>query len=170
MSLILVVDTTALQVYHVSEPVVVVSEDVAKEEVYNPTKNGEVSIEEEEAPVPEVVNEIPDDSPVVAESYSIVEAKSNSKVEAESNSKVEAESNSKVEAESNSKVEVPKKSYASIVSSCFTISHASKYFQICKYCVIGCSTTFLINLVTQFVQKNLTFPLSLLLSTPDSGA
>ncbi|BBH10008.1 Nuclear transport factor 2 family protein with RNA binding domain, RRM-RBD-RNP motifs [Prunus dulcis] len=89
-------DTTALQGYHVSEPVVVVSEDVAKEEVYNPTENGEVSIEEEEAPVPEVVNEIPDDSQVVAESYSIVEAKSNSKVEAESNSKVEAESNSKL--------------------------------------------------------------------------
>ncbi|XP_021814196.1 putative G3BP-like protein [Prunus avium] len=116
-------DTTALQGYHVSEPVVVVSEDVAKEEVYNPAENVEVLIEEEEAPVSEVVDEIPDDSQVVAESYSIVEAKSNSKVEAESNSKVEAESNSKVEAESNSKVEaesnskveVPKKSYASIL-------------------------------------------------------
>ncbi|PQQ04961.1 putative G3BP-like protein [Prunus yedoensis var. nudiflora] len=35
-------DTTALQGYHVSEPVVVVSEDVAKEEVYNPAENGEV--------------------------------------------------------------------------------------------------------------------------------
>lgn len=35
------------------------------EEVYNP-ENGQAAIEEEEAPVPEVLDEIPDDSQMVA--------------------------------------------------------------------------------------------------------
>ncbi|CAN6688520.1 unnamed protein product [Malus baccata var. baccata] len=114
-------DAPALQDNHVPEPVIAVSEDVAKEEVIKPSENGVVSVEEEAVPEPEVVNEIRDDLQLVvkveAESYSKVEAESNPKVEAESNPKVEAEFNSKVEAESNSKVEAPKKSYASILKS-----------------------------------------------------
>ncbi|RXH87061.1 hypothetical protein DVH24_028561 [Malus domestica] len=106
-------DAPALQDNHVPEPVIAVSEDVAKEEVIKPSENGVVSVEEEAVPEPEVVNEIPDDLQLVVK----VEAESYSKVEAESNPKVEAEFNSKVEAESNSKVEAPKKSYASILKS-----------------------------------------------------
>ncbi|KAM1483558.1 hypothetical protein ACFX15_034801 [Malus domestica] len=106
-------DATALQDNHVPEPVISVSEDVVKEELFKPSENGVVSVEEKEVPEPEVVNEIPDDSQVVNK----VEAESFTKVEAESKPKVEVESNSKVEAESNSKVEAPKKSYASILKS-----------------------------------------------------
>ncbi|XP_019432229.1 PREDICTED: putative G3BP-like protein isoform X1 [Lupinus angustifolius] len=50
----------------VSEQISVVDEDGEGEEVYNP-ENGQASIEEgEEAPVPEVVDETPDDSQIVA--------------------------------------------------------------------------------------------------------
>ncbi|XVF72291.1 hypothetical protein PTKIN_Ptkin12aG0108400 [Pterospermum kingtungense] len=42
-------------------------------EVYNPSENGDISIEEEEAPVAEVVDEIPDDSQMVADSDSKIE-------------------------------------------------------------------------------------------------
>ncbi|XVF40967.1 hypothetical protein PTKIN_Ptkin01aG0243500 [Pterospermum kingtungense] len=38
--------------------------------VYNPSENGDISFEEEEAPVAEVVDEIPDDSQMVADSDS----------------------------------------------------------------------------------------------------
>ena len=116
-----------MQDNHVPEPVISVPEDIVKEELFKPSENGVVSVEEKEVPEPEVVNEIPDDSQVVIK----VEAESFAKVEAESNPKVEVESSSKVEAESNSKVEAPKKSYASIVSSCFATSHASRSFYIC---------------------------------------
>ncbi|XP_019413015.1 PREDICTED: putative G3BP-like protein isoform X2 [Lupinus angustifolius] len=50
----------------VSEQIPVTAEDGEGEEVYNP-ENGQASIEEEEeAPVPEVVDEIPDDSQMVS--------------------------------------------------------------------------------------------------------
>ncbi|XP_022758738.1 putative G3BP-like protein isoform X2 [Durio zibethinus] len=42
-------------------------------EAYNPSDNGDGSIEEEEAPVAEVVDEIPDDSQMVADSNSKIE-------------------------------------------------------------------------------------------------
>ncbi|KAK3405914.1 nuclear transport factor 2 [Eucalyptus grandis] len=45
------------------------SEEVGQEEVYNPSENGDGSVVEEEAPVPEVVNETPADSHTVAESH-----------------------------------------------------------------------------------------------------
>ena len=57
---------------HVSEPVTAVSDDVDAEKVYNP-ESGEVLVEEEEAPVPEVVDEIPDDKQMVDESNSKTE-------------------------------------------------------------------------------------------------
>ncbi|XP_028776948.1 putative G3BP-like protein isoform X2 [Neltuma alba] len=63
----------SLKKIHVSEQIVLSAEDVSGEEVYNP-ENGQASFEEEEeAPVPEVVDEIPDDSLVVAGSTSIIE-------------------------------------------------------------------------------------------------
>ncbi|CAK7349394.1 unnamed protein product [Dovyalis caffra] len=76
---------------HISEPIVALSEEVAGE-VYNPSEieDGSVEEEEEEEPVPEVVDEVPLESQVVADSP------------------VVAESVAKIE-------EVPKKSYASIV-------------------------------------------------------
>ncbi|XP_027350599.1 putative G3BP-like protein [Abrus precatorius] len=49
----------------VSEQISVTAEDGDAEEVYHP-ENGQASIEEEEAPVPEVLDEIPDDSQMVA--------------------------------------------------------------------------------------------------------
>ncbi|KAK7395426.1 hypothetical protein VNO78_15984 [Psophocarpus tetragonolobus] len=49
----------------VSEQISVTAEDGDGEEVYNP-ENGQASIEEEEPPVPEVLDEIPDDSQMVA--------------------------------------------------------------------------------------------------------
>ncbi|XP_061339116.1 nuclear transport factor 2 isoform X2 [Gastrolobium bilobum] len=68
----------------VSEQMTVTAEDGDGVEVYNP-ENGHASTEEEEAPVPEVLDEIPDDSQMVAGLASQIEE------------------------------EVPKKSYASIV-------------------------------------------------------
>ncbi|KAK7256104.1 hypothetical protein RIF29_29538 [Crotalaria pallida] len=60
-----VADPAVLEI-QVSEPIPVTAEDGEEEEVYN-TENGQVSgEEEEEAPVPEVLDEIPDDSQVVA--------------------------------------------------------------------------------------------------------
>lgn len=49
----------------VPEQISVTAEDGDGEEVYNP-ENQQASIEEEEAPVPEVLDEIPDDSQMVA--------------------------------------------------------------------------------------------------------
>lgn len=43
-------------------------EEVSQEQVYNPSENGDGSVVEEEAPVPEVVDETPVDSHTVAES------------------------------------------------------------------------------------------------------
>lgn len=48
-------------------------EEANESQVYNPSENGDVSIEEEEAPVAEVVDEIPDDSQMVADSNSKIE-------------------------------------------------------------------------------------------------
>ncbi|XVF81231.1 hypothetical protein PTKIN_Ptkin15bG0139400 [Pterospermum kingtungense] len=50
-----------------------VPEEANGPQVYNPSENGDVSMEEEEAPVPEVVDEIPDDSQMVADSNSKIE-------------------------------------------------------------------------------------------------
>lgn len=139
-------DPSALQDSHVSEPVTAVSEGVTKEEVYNPSENGEVLIEEEETPVPEVVDEIPDDSEVVAESgYSapvvvvaesektalvVADAGQSAPVVAEAghSAPVVAESvrSAPVVVGSNPKTEEgPKKSYASIVSRSYAISPPS---------------------------------------------
>ncbi|KAK7243513.1 hypothetical protein RIF29_38312 [Crotalaria pallida] len=60
-----VADPTVLET-QVSEPIPLTAEDGEEEEVYN-TENGQVSgEEEEEAPLPVVLDEIPDDSQVVA--------------------------------------------------------------------------------------------------------
>ncbi|KAG4921610.1 hypothetical protein JHK82_050574 [Glycine max] len=58
-----VADPSVLET-QVSEQISVTAED-GGEEVYNP-ENGQAAIEEEEAPVPEVLDEIPDDSQMVA--------------------------------------------------------------------------------------------------------
>ncbi|KDP26351.1 hypothetical protein JCGZ_17509 [Jatropha curcas] len=83
-------DLPSVQENHISEQPIALSEEANGEEVYDPSENGDGSIEEEEQPVPEVVDEIPDDAQMVTESQIV------------------AESSSKIE-------EVPKKSYASIV-------------------------------------------------------
>lgn len=62
-------ESSAVQENHVSEHATAVPDDIDKEEVYN-TENVEVLVEEEEAPVPVVVDEIPDDVQVVDESNS----------------------------------------------------------------------------------------------------
>lgn len=59
-----VADPSVLET-QVSEEISVTAEDGDGEEVYNP-EDGQDSIEEEEAPVPEVLDEIPDDSQLVA--------------------------------------------------------------------------------------------------------
>lgn len=56
-----------------SEQTSVTAVDGDGEEVYN-LENGEASAEEEEAPVPEVVDELPDGTQMVAESASPIEA------------------------------------------------------------------------------------------------
>ncbi|KAJ6687087.1 RAS GTPASE-ACTIVATING PROTEIN-BINDING PROTEIN [Salix purpurea] len=58
---------------HISEPTVALSEELTGWEVYNPSESGDVSVEVEEEPVPEVVDEIPPDSQVMAESSAKVE-------------------------------------------------------------------------------------------------
>lgn len=57
---------------YVSEHTTAVSNHDDGEEVYCP-KNGEVSPEEEETPVDEVIDELPDDLVMVAESNSKIE-------------------------------------------------------------------------------------------------
>ncbi|KAK7339117.1 hypothetical protein VNO77_19762 [Canavalia gladiata] len=59
-----VADPSVLET-QVLEQISVTAEDGDGEEVYNP-ENGQASIDEEEAPVPEVLDEIPDDSQMVA--------------------------------------------------------------------------------------------------------
>ena len=63
-----------MQEIHVSEQTVDPIE-VNEEEVLNPSpsNNGEVSVVEEEVPVAEVVDEVPDDSLMVVESNSKIE-------------------------------------------------------------------------------------------------
>ncbi|XP_052306439.1 nuclear transport factor 2 isoform X16 [Populus trichocarpa] len=83
-------DTPHTQETHISEPTAALSEEVIGGEVYNPSESGDVSVEEEEEPMPEVVDEIPPDSQLVADSQVVVE------------------SSAKIE-------DTPKKSYASVV-------------------------------------------------------
>ncbi|GAY40058.1 hypothetical protein CUMW_049110 [Citrus unshiu] len=66
-------DHSPVQENHVSDQTAISSEEVSGEEVDNPSENGDGTIEEEEAPVPEVVDAIPDDTHVAAESDSKVE-------------------------------------------------------------------------------------------------
>ncbi|KAG8641970.1 hypothetical protein MANES_12G047900v8 [Manihot esculenta] len=75
---------------HISEQTTAFSEEANVEEVCDPSEDGDGAIEEEEAPVPEIVDEVPDDSHMVVDSQTV------------------AEPNAKIE-------EVPKKSYASIL-------------------------------------------------------
>ena len=56
---------------HISDLEIALSDDVEAEEVYS-HENGEILIEEEEEPVSEVVDEVPDDAQI-AESSSKVE-------------------------------------------------------------------------------------------------
>ncbi|KAI7984368.1 Nuclear transport factor 2 [Camellia lanceoleosa] len=67
-------DSSPVQENHVSEQTVVTVE-VIEEEALNPTDNGGVSVVEveEEVPVAEVVDEVPDESQVVVESNSRIE-------------------------------------------------------------------------------------------------
>lgn len=62
-----------MQENHISEQQADFSEDVNGEDRYNPSESGDGSIIEEEVPVPEVVDEVPNDSPMVVESSSKVE-------------------------------------------------------------------------------------------------
>ncbi|XP_021901040.1 ras GTPase-activating protein-binding protein 2 isoform X1 [Carica papaya] len=66
-------DPSPVQENHISEQQADFSEDVNGEDRYNPSENGDGSIIEEEVPVPEVVDEVPNDSPMVVESSSKVE-------------------------------------------------------------------------------------------------
>ncbi|XWS47200.1 hypothetical protein CRYUN_Cryun14cG0132600 [Craigia yunnanensis] len=58
---------------HIVEQLAALQEEANGPEVYNPSENGDDSIEEEEALVAEVVDEIPDDSQMVADSNSKIE-------------------------------------------------------------------------------------------------
>ncbi|XVF21340.1 hypothetical protein REPUB_Repub12eG0082300 [Reevesia pubescens] len=58
---------------HIVEQLAALPEEANGPEAYNPSENGDGSIEEEEAPVAEVVDEIPDDSQMVADSNSKIE-------------------------------------------------------------------------------------------------
>ena len=62
---ILLVAASSVPETQVSEKISVKAEDGEGEEVYNP-ENDQASIEEEEALVPEVLDELPDDSQMVA--------------------------------------------------------------------------------------------------------
>jgi hypothetical protein len=68
-----VADPSSVMEIHISEPSPAVPEDVDGEEVYNPPEKVQDSIEEEEAPVPEVVDQISDDWQIVAEPNSKME-------------------------------------------------------------------------------------------------
>ncbi|RVW60147.1 putative G3BP-like protein [Vitis vinifera] len=65
-------DPSPVQENHILEPTPEVPEEV-NEEVYNPSENGEASVEEEEAPVAEVVDEIQDDQMVTISDSKILE-------------------------------------------------------------------------------------------------
>lgn len=58
---------------HVSDQTAVPSEETNGEEVYNPSENGDGTVEEEEAPVADVVDEIPEDTHIDTESDSKIE-------------------------------------------------------------------------------------------------
>lgn len=98
-------DPSPIQENHISEPTTALSEEVNGEEVSNSPENGNDSVDEEEVPVPEVVDEIPDDCQMVDDSH------------------VVTETNTKIE-------EVPKKSYAYIVSFDYATSFALTDLQI----------------------------------------
>lgn len=61
-------ETFTVEENHISEPEPVVAEEANGEEVVNPSEDGEVSVVEEEVPVPEVIDEVQVASPVVIES------------------------------------------------------------------------------------------------------
>lgn len=63
---------SSLQQVQVMEQKDVTAEDLDGEEIRNP-ESGQAPIEDEEAPIPEVVDEIPDDSLMVVGSTSIIE-------------------------------------------------------------------------------------------------
>ncbi|XVE72714.1 hypothetical protein DITRI_Ditri11bG0061300 [Diplodiscus trichospermus] len=65
-------DPSPAQENHIEQPVAL-AEEANGPEVYNPSENGDFSIEEEEAPLAEVVDESPDDSQMVADSNSKIE-------------------------------------------------------------------------------------------------
>ncbi|KAB2015896.1 hypothetical protein ES319_D08G058300v1 [Gossypium barbadense] len=58
---------------HIVEQLAAMPEEANGPEVYNPSENGDASIEEEEVPVAEVVDEIPDDSQMFDDSNSKIE-------------------------------------------------------------------------------------------------
>ncbi|KAA8543519.1 hypothetical protein F0562_021727 [Nyssa sinensis] len=66
-------DPTPVQESHTPEQMTDLAEEADGEEVFNPLDNGEVSVVEEEEPVPEVVDEVQDDSQMVVESNSKIE-------------------------------------------------------------------------------------------------
>ncbi|GLT28160.1 hypothetical protein SLA2020_031110 [Shorea laevis] len=68
-------DPSLAEENHIAENPYVSAEEVSEAEVYNPTWNEgcAVTVGEEEVPVPEVVDEIPDDSQIVADSNSKTE-------------------------------------------------------------------------------------------------
>ncbi|KAK1569301.1 hypothetical protein Q3G72_035139 [Acer saccharum] len=66
-------DVSPVQENHVPDQTDVLSEEINEEEVYNPSENGDGTVEEEESPVAEVVDEIPDDTHMDAESNSKIE-------------------------------------------------------------------------------------------------
>ncbi|KAK4846418.1 hypothetical protein QYF36_016964 [Acer negundo] len=66
-------DVSPVEENHVPDQTDVLSEEINEEEVYSPTENGDGTVEEEEAPVAEVVDEIPDDTHMDAESNSKIE-------------------------------------------------------------------------------------------------
>lgn len=65
-------DPSPVQENDVLEPTAEMVEEV-HEEVYNPSESGEASIEEEEAPVAEVVDEVQDDQMVTVSDSKILE-------------------------------------------------------------------------------------------------
>ncbi|KAF5746291.1 putative G3BP-like protein [Tripterygium wilfordii] len=67
-------DPSPVQENHITEHTAVLPEEINSGELYSPSENGDGTVEEEEAPLPEVVDEVPDDSQVVAvESIPIIE-------------------------------------------------------------------------------------------------
>lgn len=70
---IFVAESSPAQENHVTEPETSELGVVDGEEVYNPPENEQASVEEEEAPVPEVVDETSDGWQMVAESNSKIE-------------------------------------------------------------------------------------------------